>query len=420
MHLSQLLGQTLVTESGEPVARVEDVIVRLRGAEYPLVTGLVGRVSGRAVFIASERIADWSALPMRLTDTALSARPFERRDGEVLLRTDVLGHRLIDVAEAELVRAYEVEFTLTADGLAVSCLDTRRPARLFGLLRQGAGHPCRDWKAFEPLIGHAPSEVSRGRFGRLRRLKPAQIADLLEEAGKDEGAEILHHVHADPELEADVFEELDPDIATRLFADRTDDEVAGILSRMRADDAADAVADLPQSRRQPLLDALPIGQRTKVLTLLGYNPSSAGGLMTVDILAVAPDVAAGAAVDAVRAARSLQPEALHAVYAVDAGGRLVGTAGLVALLQAEPGTALAELLDPDPVRVAPSTDLADVALLMADYNLAIVPVVDAEDRLLGVITFDDVLEATIPDEWRRREPPTRPDPAENADEAPHE
>ncbi|MCL2780578.1 MAG: CBS domain-containing protein [Actinomycetia bacterium] len=414
MHLSALLGQSLAAGSGEPVAKVDDVIVRLRGEQYPLVTGLVGRLSRRQVFVPAAKIADWDARPVTLTGATLSLRAFERRDGEVLLRTDILGHRLIDVAEAELVQAFDVELDVTDEGLVVSCLDTRRPPRLFGLLRRGAGHPSRDWKAFEPLIGHTPSALARGVFGRVRRLKPAQIADLLEDADRDEGEEILHQVHADPELEADVFEELDPELATRLFAGRSDAEVAQILGRMRADDAADALADLPQRRRQALLDALPIGQRTKVVTLLGYNPSSAGGLMNVDILTVGTAVSVDAAVDAVSAARALQPEALNSVHVVDAEGRLHGVVALVKLLQAAAATPLAELLDEDPVRVAPGTDVVDVALLMADYNLITVPVVDDDDRLLGVITVDDVLEATIPEDWRRREPPARPEPAEDA------
>lgn len=124
----------------------------------------------------------------------------------------------------------------------------------------------RQWARFEPLIGHAGSALLRGPFARIRRLKPAQIADLLENASKEEESEILGHVHADLELEADVFEELDEDLATRLLGARTDAEIARVLSRMRADDAADAVAELPQRRRQPVLDLLSPGQRTKVLT----------------------------------------------------------------------------------------------------------------------------------------------------------
>src|SRR5207245_8550663 len=212
----------------------------------------------------------------------------------------------------------------------------RRPRRLFGLLgpdnRDDAG-VFRDWHDFEWLIGHERSALVRGPFARIRRLKPAQIADLLENASKEEETEILGRVHADPELEADVFEELDEDLATRLLGARTDEEIAAVLARMRADDAADALAELPQRRRQPVLDLLPPGQRTKVLTLMGFNATSAGGLMGMDFISLPTMASVGDALARVRESTSLQPEALTSVHAVDDDGGLRGVARLVTLVQ---------------------------------------------------------------------------------------
>src|ERR1700682_291614 len=255
IHLSELLRAPVVARSGETVGRVEDVIVRLRGADtYPLVTGIVAGVGGRGVFIGSRSIHQYAPGRVVLAKNKIDLRGFERRDGEVLLRADVLGHRLIDVAAGELVRAYDVELEDTGEGWVLARLDTRRPPRLFGLLKTSGGQAARDWKAFEPLIGHGGSMAVRRVSGRVGALKPAQIADLLEEADKAEGGEILDRVHSNPELEADVFEELDPDKASRLLDDMPDTEVAALLSRMRADDAADAIADLRQSRRRRVLE----------------------------------------------------------------------------------------------------------------------------------------------------------------------
>ena len=149
--------------------------------------------------------------------------------------------------------------------------------------------------------------------------KPAEIADLLEEADRAEGGEILDRVRSDPELEADVFEELDPDKASRLLDGMPDDEVAALLGRMRADDAADAIADLRQSRRRRVLDLMPAPQRTKVITLMGFNPESAGGLMNVDFVSCAATATAGAALALIAAARNIQPEALIKVHVLDDG-----------------------------------------------------------------------------------------------------
>jgi CBS domain-containing protein len=409
IHLSQLLRAPVLARSGEAVGRVEDVIVRLRGAdEYPLLTGIVAGVGGRQVFIGSKSIHEYAADRVVLAKNKVDLRGFERRDGEVLLRADVLGHRLIDVAAVELVRAYDVELEDTGAGWVLTRLDTRRPPLLFGLIKRSGGHAARDWKAFEPLIGHARSDAVRRMSGRFGGFKPAEIADLLEDADKAEGGEILDRVRSDPELEADVFEELDPDKASRLLDRMPDGEVAGLLGRMRADDAADAIADLRQSRRRHVLDLMPAPQRTKVITLMGFNPESAGGLMNVDFVSCAASATAGTALALIADARTIQPEALIKMHVLDEDKRLAGVVSVIVLLQAEAAESVGALMDSDPIRVGSEADLTDIALLMADFNLYSIPVVDEQDRMLGVVTVDDVLEATIPEDWRRREPAPRP------------
>jgi CBS domain-containing protein len=413
LRLSRLLKRPVADRGGESIGRLADVIVRLRGTDYPLVTGLVAAVGGREIFVPVDQVASFDGDPLRLSSARLSLRHFERRDGEVLLRADVLGHRLIDVANARLVRAADLELAPDNGEWVVFRVDTRRRTRgPFGRpAPQVPDDPraFRDWHDFEWLIGHAGSALLRGPFARIRRLKPAQIADLLEDASKEEETEILGRVHADPELEADVFEELDEDLAIRLLGARTDEDIAGVVARMRADDAADAIAELPQPRRQPVLDLLPAAQRAKVLTLMRFNSTSAGGLMGVDYLAVRGMSSVGDALARVRESASLQPEALTSVHAVDDDGVLRGVARLVTLVQSDPGAAVIDVSDTDPVRVGADTDITDVAVLMTDYNLITIPVVDDGRRLLGVITVDDVLEVALPEDWRRREAAQPPD-----------
>ncbi|MGH3578050.1 MAG: magnesium transporter MgtE N-terminal domain-containing protein, partial [Mycobacterium sp.] len=370
--------------------------------------GIVAGVGGRRVFVGNGSIQRFDPDRVILAHSEIHLRRFERRDGEVLLRSDVLGCRLIDVPAGELVRAYDVELENTGDGWVLARLDTRRPPRLFGLLKAPGGHAARDWKAFEPLIGHGQSMAVRRVSGRVGALKPAQIGDLLEEADRAEGGEILERVRCDPELEADVFEELDPDKASRLLDDMPDHEVAALLSRMRADDAADTVIDLRQFRRRRVLELMPAPQRTKVITLLGFNPDSAGGLMNVDIVSCGAGATAGEALAVIGCAQAVQPESLLQIHALNEHGQLAGVVSVIALLQTHPADAVARLMDSEPIRLAPDADLADVAVLMADYDLHTIPVVDDQDQVLGVVTVDDVLKATIPDDWRRREPGPRP------------
>jgi CBS domain-containing protein len=412
LHLSELLRRPITDSGGGSIGRLSDVIVRLRGADFPVVTGLVVTVGGRSLFVPIDQVADLGRAELRLTSARLDLRRFERRDGEVLLRADVLGHRLLDVENAHLIRAGDLELAQTDGAWVVSGVDShRRPRRLLpGRTKaEGRPHPFREWGKFEPLIGHTGSALSRLPFGRIGRLKPAQIADLLENASKEEETEILGQVHADPELEADVFEELEEDLATRLLGARTDADIAAVLARMRADDAADAIVELPQRRRQPVLDQLPPGQRAKVLTLMGFNPTSAGGLMGMDYVTVPAGASVADAIAAVAGASGLQPEALTSVHVLDERGKLRGVAKLASLVQADASAPVRDVYDDDPVRVGPDTDAVDVAVLMSDYNLITIPVVDERRMMLGVITVDDVLEVALPEDWRRREAANPPD-----------
>ena len=141
-----------------------------------------------------------------------------------------------------------------------------------------------DWGSIEPFVSHVPSARLRIPYRKLARLHPAQIADLVEAASHEEGEEIIEAVGQDRELEADVFEELDPEHQLEFIEARSDADAAKVLGSMAPDDAADLITELDQDRRSPMLELLPEPQRRKVRSLLSYNPETAGGLMSPDFL----------------------------------------------------------------------------------------------------------------------------------------
>jgi CBS domain-containing protein/sporulation protein YlmC with PRC-barrel domain len=403
VYLSSLLKHAVVDAKGKQLGRLADAIVRLRADDYPLLTALVVRVGPGIVYVPISDVLTIRGERIELATARLDLRPFERRSGEVLLRADVLGHRLIDVEHAALVRANDILLTRLAENWIVTGLDVRG-RRWFGGNSDHGNHPYRDWRSFEALIGHEPSVLVRSTFGQLKRLKAAQIADLIETASTKEQDELLTQVHGDPELEADVFEELDEDRLSQLLRTRSTADVASVLNRMRADDAADAVTDLPQDRRQAVLDLMNTPQRIKVMNLLGYHDATAGGLMGVEFLAVSEDETIEHAISLVRGATGQQPEALTMIFSVDDERRLVGAISLVRALQVAPGSLLSAVAESDPVHAAPEDDIVDVTTRMADFNLLVLPVLDDRGRILGVVTVDDALEAAVPEDWRRREP----------------
>jgi CBS domain-containing protein len=402
LSLALLLRRAVVDAKDKSLARLEDVIVRLRNDEYPLLSGLVVRVGGSRIFVPMADVISIDEASIRLQSARLDLRPFTRREGEVLLKEDVLGHRLIDIAHSALVKARDIRLKSTAQGWVASGLDVHRNSWFaFGAHED---HAARDWHDFLLLMGNQKALQSLSTSTWIGRLKPAQIAKIIEAASTKEQNVLLAQVHADPELEADVFEELDETHQAQLLKGRSDQDVADVLSRMRADDVADAVMELPQNRRLKVLELLPPAQNTKVLTLLGYNSATAGGLMGTDFLALPQDRSIADALEVLRTATTQQPEALTTIHSLREDGALGGTLSLVRALQLAPATLLRDAVDADPVVAWPEDDIVAVTMRMADFNLLTLPVLDAAGHILGIITVDDALEAAIPNDWYRREP----------------
>jgi CBS domain-containing protein len=404
LNLSSLIRSPMLDRAGEKLGRVEDLIVRLGEPGLPPVTGLRARIGGREFFVPSERVASLEPGQVRLSGEKLSLASFERREGEVLLREDLLGRKLIDVQAARLVTAHEIVLSCIEGRWRVAGIDPRpRRARrrLFGGRARPAEPPILSWSELEPFVGHVPS--SRLRLGRrhLARLHPAQIADLVEAASHEEGEEIIEAVGSDRELEADVFEELDKEHRLEFISERSDAQAAQLIARMAPDDAADLIADIDQERRLPILERLPYAKQRKIRALLGYNPATAGGLMSPDLVAVEATISVAAALGLVRGA-DVPPEAATTVYLTDEQGHLVGAALVVALLRADQDRAVCDVADLDAPCVRTDEELPEVARLMADFNLTMLPVLDEASRAVGVVTVDDVLELLVPEEWRRR------------------
>ncbi len=407
LHLSAVVGSPLLDSAGDRLGRVQDVIARLDLAQgTPPVVGLQARIAGRDMFVPVHRV-ELEQGGARTTTTKLNLAQFERRSGEVLLRTDVLDRSLIDVERARLVKAREVDLYRDDGTWRVAGIDPSFNARLRRLLPRRLRHHDREhdqfvpWERMEAFVGHVPTSRLKLPVRRIARLHPAQIADLVEAASHEEGEEIMAAVGQDKELEADVFEELDDEHQVEFLRERSDREVAAVLARMETDDAADLLLELEQDRRLPILNLLPAAKQRKIKTVLGYNPSTAGGLMNPDFLHVPTTATVAQALERVKGSQ-LEPEQLATVWTVDEAGALAGAVLLAELVKAPEHDAVQSLIETTLPTVTAETDVPELARLMSDYDLTAMPVVDADGKPIGVVSVDDLLERMLPEEWRWR------------------
>ena len=409
LMLTQILKSPVLNQTGDEVGRVEDLIVKLGegGGVYPPVTGIKVRIGGSDVYVGLQNIEKLAAGEVRLSSPTLNTGAFQRRPGEVLLAADVLGRHLMDVARGRIVQAHDLVLGQTGDGWALLGVDRSPRAMLRRLIPRRARpdlrrHSILDWKDVQPFVGHVPTAKLLMPLQRLRRLHPAQIADLVESASHEEGEEIIHAVESDVELTADVFEELDTEHQLEFLKSRSNEEAAKVLGRMAPDDAADLLAELDHDRLTPLLSMMPAPQQNKLRKLLQYHPTTAGGMMNPDYISVVRGTSAAAALEHVRADDKAPHQLLSTVFVTEPEGRFIGSLGVVDLLRSDPNTTVEDEPGLVDLHVSAGADLADVSLMMADYNLTALAVTDTASNLVGAISVDDVLEALVPENWRNR------------------
>jgi len=407
IHLSGILKRPLVdAKTDDRLGRVQDLIARIGDSPHPPVTGLVVKIGGRELFVPPRKISAIEPGRVTFNGAKVDLRRFERRPGELLLAKDLMARHLINLVGGRIIRANEIELARTENGWEVVGVDPTAKGILRRLLPGRLGQRSEpgaivDWGSIEPFVSHVPSARLRIPYRKLARLHPARIADLVEAASHEEGEEIIEAVGQDPALEADVFEELDPEHQVEFVEARSDADAAQLLGSMAPDDAADLISEIEQERRAPILELLPEPQRKKVRSLLSYHPETAGGLMSPDFLELPSTATVRDALEAIGVS-TVPREALSVVFVTGADGRVTGTVSAVHLVQSPPEARLSDIATTEVGHVHPDWDLGATVRKMSDYNLTVAPVLDSEhSRILGVITVDDVLELLLPSGFRR-------------------
>jgi magnesium transporter len=224
---------------------------------------------------------------------------------------------------------------------------------------------------------------------RVRHVHPSDLADVLSALEEPTRVRVISELPLDVASSALAEMEAAEHPEAMLLAVGPE-YAAELVEEMPTDDAADLVAELSPGQREAVLAE--VSDRADVERLLKYPEDSAGGLMTTDVVSVRDEATVAAAIEAIRQQSDEDESQLYQVYAVDAHGHLRGIVPIARLIVTAPARLVRDVMEQPAVQVQPEQDQEEVARLMARYNVAAVPVVDANGRLLGRITFDDVVD----------------------------
>jgi CBS domain-containing protein len=410
ISLAGLIGCPVLNQSGEEVGHLVDLVAQVHGVVdvYPALTGIVVRVGRRQAFLDASAIDQVERRSVTLRTARLDLREFHRREGEVLLHRDILDHQLVDTDEVQVIRAADLYLAQVGDQVRLVGVDVSLQTLLRRLgPKRFRWHPTPDrvidWAAIESFgadSAEAPAAVKlREPHTALRRLRPAELADVLEELGRPGRKELLASL--DHDLAADVLEEMEPQELTALLREMEPAQAAELIARMEPDEAVDALRDLPADEQAHLLAQMPAATQRELARLLGYPEDEAGGVMTTVLCCASPDDTVAEVRKRLRKLAKHQTE-IDSVAVIDAMGTLIGDVSAFDLLVNDGEKPLSKLIDPGnpPVTLRPDADMDTVATEMVESRRSSLLVVDDEGKPLGRILSDDVLDALVPGHGR--------------------
>ena len=401
VFLARLAGTAVFDPNGDPVGKVRDAVATLRTNNLPpRVLGLVVEVPlRRRVFVPITRVTSIESGAVVITGL-LNMRRYETRSGEVLVLGDMLDRSITLIASDEVVTVEDMGMEQNQSGdWLINKVHIMRAGP--GLRRKGATSTV----SWEEVIGFAHTEQSQGVTNlllTLANLRAADLATVLQDLPPKRRVEVAGAL-ADERL-ADVLEEMDENARVSLLAELEGERAADVLGEMDPDDAADLLREIGQERAEALIELMEPEDAEDVLRLMNYEDYSAGGMMTTEPIVMSADYSVADALAAVRQ-QEISPALASQIFIArqpleTPTGRFIGTVHYQRLLREPPSTLLGSIVDTHSRGVTPDASLHEVSSHLASYNMLSLPVVDANNRLLGAITVDDVLDHLLPDNWR--------------------
>jgi CBS domain-containing protein/sporulation protein YlmC with PRC-barrel domain len=401
IFVSRIKGLPMLDPTGEQVGKVRDVVIQNRSSNRPpRVKGLVVELFAlRRIFFPMERVHSIDAHQV-IVSGLVNTRRFEVRDREMLVVENLLDRTVLrgDGSQPETIFDVAFKRNRSRDWVLseVALRETgRRPFQ--------RGHvTIVDWSEVPDFIEKPAPRDAEQQAMRLSDLKPADVARELHDMDPLLRAAVVQAM--DDDRLAEALEELPEDEQVDVINSLDTDRAADVLEEMDPDDAADLIAELDSVMAENILERMEPEDARDVRTLLRYDAATAGGLMNPEPVVLSADATVADALAAVR--REEITPAMAALAFICRSpmetptGRYLGAVHFQRLLREPPSTLVAGLIDPDITPLNPKHNVAQVSRYFATYDLVCAPVVDAERRLIGAVTVDDVLDHILPNDWR--------------------
>jgi magnesium transporter len=397
---SQIQGIPIFNQNGLQVGHLRDLAISWEN-DRPQVTGIkyIRKVQKH---IPVHQVAHISPKRLELVGDLEESRLIPLRKNEIYMGKWLMDKQIIDLKGSKVVRVNDIRLFWLQKGEHKFLVPVAVDIGLRGLARRlGLEFLCSRmannfvwWRYIQYLEEKTADLKLLSERQQLDQLHPADLADLIEDLDYRTRSDIIEDL--DVETAAEAFAEMELDTQLEIIDQLGSQQASEILTEMPADEAVDILGELPEEKSLELLNLMEPGEAQEMRELMAYEEDTAGALMTTEYIALPPDITAAEAIVRLRRLAA-EAETIYYLYIQTKTEKLMGVVSLRELLIAEPEEPLENIMQDRLIFVYPEDDHEKVADLLNKYGLLAVPVLAKNNKMLGIITVDDVLELLVPD-----------------------
>jgi len=419
LNFSGLLKREILDIDGKFLGKVWDVAAKF-GEIYPTSQELVirkGFLNRQYAAVAWSSIAELGDdIRLNIKSEKLQFAPVVK-EFEFLLKRDILDQQIVDTYNHKVRRVNDIHLLRVDHLLMVAHVEIglRGIIRRLGwenivdfllrLINKEAPYLHKEdlvsWKFVQPIAVNPASMTMKLSLSQkqLLSIPPADLGDLILDLNLNQRMALFKSL--DLKTKARIFENLEFEDQKLMLKELDKREAAQIVTNMSSDEAADLLEKLPANAAENLLTLMESNRAKKLAALLGYATDSAGGLMTTEFVSMPEDATVASTIEYIKN-QTRELETVFFIYIVDDKNHLKGITTVRRLLFANPQDGIISSAFPKPLFVHLNDSVKEVAYMMDKYKVAVLPVVDENKILHGIITMDDILSQVISIAWRKR------------------
>ncbi|WP_324081752.1 magnesium transporter [Geomonas sp.] len=398
--MSAVLKKPLINAAGQKLGTVCDLAIT-PDEEFPIVSQVLIQRKGQTYAVGWDKVVLFNPTVISVSSSVEQLERYQETGHEIHVKRDILDKQIVDVNGAKVVRVNDLKLGRHKDALCLMSVDVgfrgllRRMGceKLWGIVQREIPEREISWEYVGHLEANAAKLTLTMAREQISEMHPADLAHIISRVPMKNIQTVLNSL--DDETAGEAIHELEPELRSRVISELDSERASDILEEMSPDEAADVLGDLSAEKAEELLGLMDAEDAEEIQELLEHEDDSIGGMMNNSFIAIPVDITVAEALSEVRI-QAPEVDTVYYAYVLDPDERPLGVVSLKELLVHDGALPVEEVMTENLKCVQIDDDPKDILEIIAKYNLIAVPVLDEDEKMVGIVTVDDILERFLP------------------------